>query len=78
MIEELDLVVLTHDMENYNLKLGDVGTVVHCYGDNKGYEVEFVTAEGKTIAVLTLTKSDIRPFDHSEILHSREVAPFFA
>ena len=78
MIEELDLVVLTHDMENYNLKLGDVGTVVHCYGDTKGYEVEFVTAEGKTIAVLTLTKSDIRPFDHSEILHSREVAPFFA
>ena len=76
-IKDLDLVVLTHDMENHNLKLGDVGTVVHCYGDTKGYEVEFVTAEGKTIAVLTLTKSDIWPFDHSEILHSREVAPFF-
>ena len=78
MIEELNLVVLTHDIENYNLKSGDVGTVVHCYGDNKGYEVEFVTAEGKTIAVLTLNTSDIRTFDHSEILHSREVAPIAA
>ena len=73
MIKELDLVVLTHDIDEYNLKTGDVGTIVHCYSDSKGFEVEFVTAEGKTIAVLTLTLSDMRPFDHSEILHSREI-----
>ncbi|MFO7891393.1 MAG: DUF4926 domain-containing protein [bacterium] len=52
-----------------------MGTVVHCYLDNKGFEVEFVTAEGKTIAELTLSISDIRPFDNSEILHSRKVTP---
>ena len=75
MIRELDLVVLTHDIKDYKLKSGDVGTVVHCYNDNKGFEVEFVTAEGKTIAVLTLTTSDIRTFAYSEILHSRKVAP---
>jgi hypothetical protein len=78
MIRELDLVVLANDIEGYNLKAGDVGAVVHCYDDNIGYEVEFVTAEGKTIAVLTLNAADIRPIGHAEILHVREVSPIFA
>lgn len=78
MLKELDLVVLTHDIENHALKAGDVGAVVHCYDDNLGYEVEFVTAEGKTIAVLTLTAADIRPISHAEILHVRKVSPVFA
>ncbi len=73
MIKELDLVVLAHDIIGHKLKSGDVGTVVHCYENGKGFEVEFVTAKGDTIAVLTLTASDIRPFNHSEILHSRRV-----
>ena len=78
MIKELDLVVLTHDIENHALKARDVGAVVHCYDDNLGYEVEFVTAEGKTVAVLTLTVADIRPIRQAEILHVREVSPAFA
>ncbi len=73
MIRELDLVVLTRDFRDHGLKSGDVGTVVHCYDDNIGFEVEFVTAEGKTIAVLTLTRADIRSFECAEILHSRDV-----
>jgi len=73
MIRELDLVVLTHDLDECNLKSGDIGTVVHCYHNNKGFEIEFATAEGNTLAVLTLDRSDIRPFDHTEILHSREL-----
>ena len=73
MIRELDLVVLTHDIRDHGLKAGDVGTVVHCYDDNIGFEVEFVTAEGKTIAVLTLTSADFRSFEYAEILHSRDV-----
>ena len=78
MIHELDLVVLTHDIKGYDLKADDVGAVVHCYDDNLGYEIEFVTAEGKTVAVLTLTTADIRPISHAEILHVREVSPVFA
>lgn len=78
MIRELDLVVLTHDVNEHKLKSGDVGTVVHCYSDKEGFEVEFVTGEGKTMAVLTLTKADIRPFEHSEILHSRQVTSITA
>jgi hypothetical protein len=78
MIKELDLVVLTHDVESYGLKAGDVGAVVHCYADNEGFEIEFVTAEGKTVALLTLTAADIRPIGHAEILHVREITPAFA
>ena len=72
MINELDLVVLLKDNDYYGLKSGDVGTVVHCYKDKKGFEVEFVTADGQTIDVLTLTDAEIRPFAQAEILHTRK------
>jgi len=36
--------------------------------------VEFVTADGKTLAVLTLTSKDIRLMKNREILHVREIA----
>lgn len=61
MIQELEPVVLKYDVPEHGLKSGDVGAVVHRYADRQAYEVEFVTAEGKTIAVLTLAEADIRP-----------------
>ena len=60
MIRELDTVVLTDDIEEHGLKPGDVGTVVHSYSDGTAFEVEFVTPEGMTVALLTLTHADIR------------------
>ena len=75
MIRELDTVVLAKDLKIYGLKRGDVGAVVNCYADGKAFEVEFVTGDGKTIAVLTLTDADIRPMRHKEILHVRTFAP---
>lgn len=74
MIKELDMVVLKHDIKGYGLTEGDIGTVVHCYGSGNAYEVEFVTAEGKTIAVITLTDDDIRLMKDKEILHVREMS----
>lgn len=74
MIRELDTVVLTHDIAEYGLKQGDIGAVVHCYRDGAAFEVEFVTAEGRTIALLTLTRADIRPIGGREVLHVRELA----
>jgi len=73
MIRELDAVVLAHDINEYGLKEGDIGAVVHCYSDSNAFEVEFVTAEGRTIAVLTLTLNDIRLMSNKEILHVREI-----
>jgi hypothetical protein len=61
MIRELDAVVLTRDIEEHGLKQGDLGAVVHCYTNGMAFEVEFVTAEGKTVALLTLAPQDIRP-----------------
>jgi len=74
MIRELDTVVLTHDIEEHDLKQGDIGAVVHCYADRAAFEVEFVTAEGRTIVLLTLTKADVRPIGSKEILHVRELS----
>jgi len=74
MIQELDTVVLTRDVDEHGLKRGDVGAVVHCYGDGAAFEVEFVTAEGRTVAVLTLNERDIRPLGERDILHVRELA----
>ena len=74
MIRELDSVVLTRDIDKHGLKKGDVGAVVHAYTDRGAFEVEFVTAEGKTVAVLTLGSGDIRPMARSEILHVRQLA----
>lgn len=74
MIKELDTVVLTHDIDAHSLKEGDIGAVVHCYTDGEAFEVEFVTAEGKTVAVLTLSSADIRLMSNREILHVREIA----
>lgn len=73
MIKELDLVVLNHDISEHGLKAGDIGTVVHCYKGNVAFEVEFVTAEGKTLALLTLPANEVRARQNSEILHARVV-----
>ena len=74
MIRKLDTVVLSRDIEEYGLKQGDIGAVVHCYKNGTAFEVEFITAGGETITLLTLTQSDIRPMYSREILHVRELA----
>ena len=74
MIRELDTVVLTHNIDKYGLRHGDIGAVVHCYRDGTAFEVEFVAAEGKTVALLTLNRADIRPIASREVLHVREWA----
>lgn len=59
--------------QDLNLVKGDIGTVVHIYGETDGIEVEFVSGEGKTVGVETLEKSDVRPMNNREILHVREM-----
>ncbi len=74
MIEDLDIVVLTRDLPEQGLARGDLGTVVHVYQDGRAYEVEFATLTGRTIAVVTLEPSDVRPLREQEIAHARQVA----
>jgi len=72
MISELDSVILTVDLPDHHLQKGDVGTVVLNHHD-RGYEVEFVALDGETIAVVSLTPSEIRPIGKGEIPHARPV-----
>jgi len=73
-IRELDQVVLTSDLPAEGLVVGDVGTVVLIYRGDQAYEVEFMTLEGKTAAVITLEASQVRPVRHREIAHARELS----
>lgn len=73
IIKEHEGVVLTKAVANEGLEAGDVGTVVHLYGDGKTYEVEFVALDGHTVAVAAVEASDVRPVTASEIPHAREL-----
>ena len=55
MIRELDTVVPSHDIKENGLKKGNVVAVVHCCKNGKAFEVEFVTAVGRAIALAILT-----------------------
>lgn len=73
MIHEHDRVVLLKDVYSEGLKSGDVGTVVHIYHEGKAFEVEFMTLDGGTVAVVTLPASDVRPVSNKDITHVREL-----
>ena len=66
----LDCVVLERDLPAQGLRKGDVGTVVETY-ESDGFEVEFVTAAGETIAVVTLDKHDVRAARSDDMLAAR-------
>jgi hypothetical protein len=74
MISEHTRIVLTTDVPTEGLEAGDVGTIVHVYRDGEAYEVEFVTLEGRTAAVVTLEAAQVRPVGPREITHARELA----
>lgn len=74
MIRELDRVVLTKPLSELALEAGDIGTVVLVHERGKGFEVEFATLGGDTLAVTTLMTGDVRPVDKNEIAHARPVA----
>jgi len=67
MICELDSVMLTENIPTLGLCKGDVGTVVMVHNDGDGYEVEFITSHGNTVAVATFLPFQIRLFHLKEI-----------
>ena len=73
MIKEHDCVVLTQDLPEEGLRAGDIGTVVHIHEGAAGYEVEFMTLAGETVAVVTLLPSQLRPIARRDLAHVREL-----
>ena len=66
----LDAVVLDRDLPERDLRLGDLDTVVEpCEPD--GLEVEFVTASGRTEALITLGVQDVRPVSDNDLVAVR-------
>ena len=74
MIKEHDRIVLLKDLPEDGLQAGDVGTVVHIYRQGEAFEVEFMTLDGGTVAVVTLLSSQIRAVSKRDITHVRELA----
>ncbi|MFM9959977.1 MAG: DUF4926 domain-containing protein [Planctomycetaceae bacterium] len=73
MIREHDCVVLTQDLPDEGLQTGDIGTVVHIHQEGAGYEVEFMTLAGETVAIATLLPPQVRPIAKRDIAHVREL-----
>jgi hypothetical protein len=59
-IQLLDVVALTMDIPKYNLFRGEIGAVVECY-PNDGYEVEFISLDGYTYALVALRGNQLIP-----------------
>jgi Domain of unknown function (DUF4926) len=66
----LDVVVLNTDLPTHGLKRGDLGAVVDIYGP-EALEVEFVTASGRTRALITLKPSDLREVGDDDLVAVR-------
>ena len=71
---ELDTVVLLRDVPPAGLRKGDLGAIVQVYG-TEAIEVEFVTASGRTQALLTLPVDDVRPVRDDDLLAVRTAPP---
>ena len=70
--KELDTVVLDRDVPEHGLRRGDLGAVVQVY-EPDGLEVEFVTASGRTQALVTLRERDVRAVGDKDFISVRTV-----
>jgi Domain of unknown function (DUF4926) len=67
-----DTVVLARDLPTHDLCTGDLGAVVEVY-EPDGVEVEFVTASGRTGALVTLKTGDVRPIADTDLVAVRSL-----
>ena len=66
----MDTIVLDRDVPEHGLRKGDLGAIVEVY-EPDAFEVEFVTASGKTAALLTLNARDVRPVADDDLVSVR-------
>ena len=70
--KELETVVLNRDLPDKGLQRGDLGAVVQVY-EPDGLEVEFVSASGKTEALVTLKETDVRAVADGDLIAVRRL-----
>ena len=70
-------VALTQNLAEYNLKIGDIATLVdfvpHPQGGEEGCVLEIFNAVGESIAVVTVPRSAIKSLEANEILTTRSL-----
>ena len=66
-IKLLDVVALTQDVPEHNLKRGEVGTVVEILSNGEAYEVEFINANGQMCKCVSFLASQLRVIPHEQI-----------
>ena len=66
-IKLLDSVVLIDDLPEYNLRRGQVGTVVEILADGKAFEVEFSDRDGRTYESVGLRPDQIMVLHYEPI-----------
>jgi hypothetical protein len=71
--KELETVVLDRDLPEHGLRRGDLGAVVQIY-EPDGLEVEFVTASGRTQALVTVRVGDVRAVRDEDLIAVRSVS----
>ncbi len=70
-------VVLLMDIPDKKLKKGDVATIVEHHPSDisdDGYSLEVFNVLGDTIAVVTVSESDIEPLKEDEVFSVRSLA----
>ena len=72
-IKLLDVVALMVDLPEYNLRRGQVGTVVEILAGGKAFEVEFSDRDGRTYESLGLRPDQIMVL-HYELMKTQPMS----
>ncbi|MFY9826521.1 MAG: DUF4926 domain-containing protein [Thermoanaerobaculia bacterium] len=64
-LQLLEVVALTVDLPEVNLRRGQVGTVVDVLSGGRAFEVEFCDRDGRTYASLGLLPDQVMPLHYA-------------
>ena len=73
MRESVHALPLDSSSSEHGLSAGDIGTAILVHSGGKGYEVEFTSLDGETIAIVILMAGQVRAAQGGEIAHVREL-----
>ena len=71
-IKLLDVVALTQDVPDHNLRRGEVGTVVEILANGEAYEIEFSDDNGQMYKCLSFPVSQLRVLPPGPISESKQ------
>lgn len=75
MIELYQRVCLAHEIPEYNLKQGDIATLIdtvpHPEGGEKGYVLEIFNVLGDSINIIIVPQSAVIPLQSNQIYSAR-------